>query len=76
MREVDLKGPALAVCLTHMPFFVISAISIEAAWGKGNPLSRWSKLPHLNHIWADVLTAVASRMVVIRAWSMVVKGQL
>ena len=76
MGEVDLNGPDLAVCLAHMPFFVISAISSEAAWGKGHPSTKWSKQPHLKHLWAEVLTAVASRMVAIRAWSMVVKGQL
>ena len=76
MCEVDLNGPDLAVCLTHMPFFVISTISSEAAWGKGHLSTKWLKLPHLKHLQAKVLTAVTSRMVAIRAWSVVVKRQL
>ena len=52
---VDLKGPVLAVCLAHMPFFVVSAISSKATWGKGHPSTKWSKPPHLKHLWAGGL---------------------
>ena len=76
MSEVDLNGPDLAVCLTCMPFFVVSTISSEAAWGKEHPSTKWSKPPHLKYLWAEVLTTVTCRMVAIKAWSMVVKGQL
>ena len=76
MAEVDLNGPDLAICLTDMPFFVVSAVSNKAAWGKGHLSTKWSELPHLKHLWAEDLTAVVSRMVAIRAQSMVVKGPL
>ena len=76
MGEMGLDGPVLTVCLAHMPFFTISTISSEAVWGKGHPSTKWSKLPHWKHLWAEVLTAVALRIVAIRAWSVVVKGQL
>ena len=71
-----LDGPDSTVCLAHMPFFAISAVSSEAVWGKGHPSTKWSKPPHWKHLQAEVLTVVALRMVAIRAWSVVVKGQL
>ena len=47
MSEVALDEPDLDVCLAHMPFFIISAISSKAAWGKGYLSTKW-----LNpHIW-------------------------
>ena len=74
--EVGLDGPDLTVCLACTPFFAISTISSEAVWGKGCLSTKWSKPPHQKHLWAGVLTAVASRIVAIRAWSVVVKGYL
>ena len=61
--KLDLDGPDLAVYITHMPFFVISAVPSEAVWGKGHQSTKWSKPPHLKHLWAEALTAVASRIV-------------
>ena len=72
----DLDGLDFTVCLTCKPFFVISTISREAVWGKGHPSTKWSKPPHWKHLWTKVITVVALRIVAIRAWSMVVKGQL
>ena len=43
--EVALDEPDLDVCLAHIAFFVISAISSETAWGKGHPSTKWSN-PH------------------------------
>ena len=59
-----------------MPFFAISTISSEVVWGKGHPSTKWLKPPHQKHLWAEVLTVVELRIVAIRAWSVVVKGQL
>ena len=71
-----MDEPDLEVCLAHMPFFIISVVSSKAVWGKGHPSIKLSKPPHLKCLWAEVLTMVASRIVAIRAWLIVVKGQL
>ena len=63
--------------LRHLPHLHALLCSLchlqQGSMGKG---TKWSNPPHLKHLQSEVLNAVASRMVAIKAWSVVVKGQL
>ena len=62
-------------CLPHSHALLHNLCHCQwGSLGKGTPIYQMIDPPHLKHLWAEVLTMVALRIVTIRVWSIVVKG--